>query len=363
VLTVGQGSTDVFTEPDGGWSGTVHQAATLTASNQANFFDNGAAISGRFAFVGAGSVVDVFREPPGGWSGSVAQVGQLLAIGRSVAVSGSTVVVGSDGGSDQEVSVFSEPKSGWSGTPAASATRTFTAAYDSPEPYIAISGSTVVAMILAAIEHECPCLGFVSARSEPAGGWSGTTAVDNFFRGAPFTADVSGGAGVALGNDGSTAVVGASDGVHMYAVGVPPTLSHLALTGLEAGKPRLNLKLQGSAVSSITLRLPNGLRFASHRKQRSDGLTIDGTTKPRIALETRSVSIELKPPSSQISLTARAPALIEEQSLTAKLRAIVAYNNTHHRQQALKLALAIGIRNAAGQTTELTAHITLPSGH
>lgn len=54
----------------------------------------------------------------------------------------------------------------------------------------------------------------------------------------------------------------------------------------------------------------------------------------------------------------------QNRTLSARLSESGAHNNTHHhhRQQALNLALAIRVGNAAGQTTELTAHITPPSG-
>ena len=133
------GSAYVFEKPDGGWSGTLSQTAKLLASDGAgwNLFGRSVAISGDTVVVGAHEDDDqgsdsgsayVFEKPSGGWSGILNEDAKLLAsdgagvdlFGYSVTISGDTVVVGAHGDDDQGSSsgsayVFERPGGGWSG--------------------------------------------------------------------------------------------------------------------------------------------------------------------------------------------------------------------------------------------------------
>ena len=111
-----QGSAYVFVKPPGGWSGALTESAKLTASDGApsDSFGFSVAVSGDTVVVGApfddigahlgqGSAY-VFVKPASGWSGALAEEDKLIAsdgtagdeFGRSVAVSGGIIAVGSD---------------------------------------------------------------------------------------------------------------------------------------------------------------------------------------------------------------------------------------------------------------------------
>jgi hypothetical protein len=166
----GQGAVYVFTEPGTGWAGET-QAAKLTASGGASHDGLGAsvAVSGGTVVAGApGAAVGpnsgqgavyVFTEPGTGWADET-QAAKLTAsggaasddLGRSVAVSGGTVVAGAPGaavGSNTfqgVVYVFTQPGTGWADeTQAAKLTASDGAANDNLGQSVAASGGTVVA--------------------------------------------------------------------------------------------------------------------------------------------------------------------------------------------------------------------------
>jgi uncharacterized repeat protein (TIGR01451 family) len=109
------GSAYVFVKPGSGWSGMLNETAKLIATDGApnnNNFGISVAIGGDTVVVGAwrglvgnnfsqGSAY-VFVKPGGGWSGTLNETAKLTAsdgaasdlFGRSVAISGDTVVVG-----------------------------------------------------------------------------------------------------------------------------------------------------------------------------------------------------------------------------------------------------------------------------
>lgn len=137
-----QGVAYVFTEPGGGWSGTIYPSATLKSSDAQSFQEFGLSVSisgdtivsgARSANVGSNAAQGaayVFVKPLTGWSGTLMQNAKLLAsdgasgdkFGKSVSISNDTVVVGA---SDAKIGsnfnqgsayVFVKPSSGWTGT-------------------------------------------------------------------------------------------------------------------------------------------------------------------------------------------------------------------------------------------------------
>ena len=104
-----QGAAFVFTEPGSAWSGPVNQVAELTNNSGGPYTNFGwsVAISGKTIVVGARNVgvsygaVYEFTEPAGGWTGTLQPTATLATpggfnydLGYSVAISGSTVVAG-----------------------------------------------------------------------------------------------------------------------------------------------------------------------------------------------------------------------------------------------------------------------------
>jgi trimeric autotransporter adhesin len=157
-----QGAAYVFTESGYAWV----QAAKLTASDSAasSAFGFSVSISGNTVVVGApfatvgGNIAQgaayVFTEPASGWA-SMTQTAKLTAsdgatydqFGKSVSISGSTVVVGtSKSGSEQgSAYVFTESAEGWASmTQTAELTASNGAATAAFGNSVSISGNTVV---------------------------------------------------------------------------------------------------------------------------------------------------------------------------------------------------------------------------
>ncbi len=193
------GSAYVFTEPVGGWAGTLTQAAKLLPADGAagNFFGGSVAVSGSTVVVGSAFDDDngtgsgsayVFTEPVGGWAGTLTQAAKLLPadgdvndrFGISVAVSGSTVIIGSDsdddnGGQSGSAYVFTEPVGGWAGTltEAAKLLASDGGGADFFGSSVAVSGSAVVVGV-PFDDDGGTSTGSAYVFTEPVGGWAGT---------------------------------------------------------------------------------------------------------------------------------------------------------------------------------------------
>ena len=194
VVASGEGSVYVFTEPAGGWSGIVHESARLTPSDAPAGGSglSSVAIDGQTVVAGTpgsspgpGSdtpgATYVFTEPVGGWSGSLHESAKLTAahgslgdgLGWTVAISGQTIAASapyastgrSGPGQSGAVYVFTEPAGGWSTeTEAARLTASSTGLLPSG---IAVAGQSVFA--------SAPYPGGGAyVFTQPAGGWSGS---------------------------------------------------------------------------------------------------------------------------------------------------------------------------------------------
>ncbi len=132
------GSAYVFEKPEGGWSGRQHESAKLLPSRGGvrKLFGQSVSISGGTIVIGSGDdefgpssgVAFVYVKPPGQWQGMPTENAKLLAsdasahafLGRSVAISGDTILVGAHGESSRADFAgaayrFTKPASGWSG--------------------------------------------------------------------------------------------------------------------------------------------------------------------------------------------------------------------------------------------------------
>ena len=125
----------VFTEPPGGWSGTVEESAKLTVADPAIAGFGGVAISGNtivaFPVPGAqyadAQTLYAFTRPAAGWSGTLLPAATLsissgslaMGFGPSIAMSGRDVFASVASDTDPPVgavSVFEQPVNGWAGT-------------------------------------------------------------------------------------------------------------------------------------------------------------------------------------------------------------------------------------------------------
>ena len=195
-----QGAVYVFTQPGGGWSNET-QAAKLTASDGAGFAQLGesVAVSGTTVFAGAPDAtiganekqgaVYVFTEPGGGWSNET-QAAKLTAsdgakldeLGSSVAVSGTTAIVGAPlakvatNEHQGAAYVFTQPGGGWSNeTQAAKLTASDGAAQNGLGFAVAISGTTAIAGAPLAKVGTNEEQGAAYVFTQPGGGWSNET--------------------------------------------------------------------------------------------------------------------------------------------------------------------------------------------
>jgi hypothetical protein len=196
---VEQGAAFVFVKPAGGWK-DAHETAMLTASDGTAGAELGTAVDISGDTVVASAPDDpvgghsnygtsyVFVKPAEGWSDQN-QVARLDSdngatdeeAGGSVAVSGDTVVVGSDrhqiGGntSQGDAYVFVKPSSGWTDTFQSAQLNASDGATDDRFGIdVAISGDTVA---VGAFNHQVAGSaqqGAAYVFVKPAGGWSGT---------------------------------------------------------------------------------------------------------------------------------------------------------------------------------------------
>ncbi len=167
VHTVGsnehQGAVYVFTESPTGWTNAT-QTAELTAANGAagDLLGHALAISGSTIVAGAAArdeergAAYVFTEPSGGWTNTSAYAAELTGVGdpyeefgRSVASSGSVILVGAPGHEEFEGTayLYTRPATGWASTNAYTALLGEPTGYSPGDlgDYVALSGSTAVA--------------------------------------------------------------------------------------------------------------------------------------------------------------------------------------------------------------------------
>jgi hypothetical protein len=220
----GSGAAYIYEKPVGGWVSTNSYAALLSPSDAAawDFFGLSVAISGDTVVVGSqfdddngdssGSAY-VFVKPSGGWATST-ETAKLTAsdgaaehgFGISVAISGDTALVGADGADNNEGAayLFVKPATGW-------ATTTETAKLTSFEPghyarfgqSVAVNGDTA----LAGAKEADRGLGAAYLFQKPSMGWASATET------AKLTAIVreqGAGFGHSVALEGGTLLVGAN---------------------------------------------------------------------------------------------------------------------------------------------------------
>lgn len=211
-----QGAVFVFTESS---NGTWHQTQTLTASDGlANVeFGSSVALVGTKALIGAPAVdaanllgaAYVFTESGGTWAQTAKLVGNNIGIysyfGSSVAIDGTTAMVGADGytvnNNQGSVYVFNQSSSGaWSQTQELNASGS--TAYDGFGTSIAIDGSNV--LVGAVGDSSSPGPGAAYLFAESGGTWTQTAKL------VPSDSSVADGFGSSVALKGNTALIGAN---------------------------------------------------------------------------------------------------------------------------------------------------------
>jgi hypothetical protein len=387
----------VFTRPSGGWSGSLHESATLARPVSGSGGRALVAISGGTVFTADGDVIYAFNQPPGGWSGNLQPSATLsMSTGGaaidSMAVSRGTLVARTRTG--QTIYVFTRPSKGWSGRLHPTTTlplsgtgvssslgisgRTIVTAgplvgadayqavyvaqapprgwtaHSKPAvasihisgdvnnlgPTVAISGDIAAFVTASPQEHECPCGEQIYALTQP-GTWSGTT------RARPSAHLSNTPAAPAFLLDGQTLATSADDGIAIFTVARPPTISKPSLTGLSTSKPKLELTATqtagGQPIKSLTLHTPAALQLKRPGRVKTAG---GGQTK--ISVKRNSLTVTLTKPESHLTVAIANGALTTSRGLTKILK--------HKPKRSTKLRVVAHVLDAKGSLA--TANIT-----
>jgi hypothetical protein len=392
------GAVYVFAQPSGGWANET-EAAKLTAPDPGGL-GTSLAISGSTLFAGAPladtdrGVVYVFDEPNGGWSneGPTATLsashtarecnysGSCEGFGVSVTASESTALVadapstkrnGPDNANPGRIYAFSEPPTGWSGTFAASPEpNALTAARTGALQQVAIDGSTAlvggvtsvgvynnVAAPAASIASPLDRATYIQGQRvlarytcrEGAGGPGLKSCIGSVRNGHAIDTSMPG--------DHSFTVIAASkDGARVsqmirYTV-AGYVASRVSRSGLTTGAPRVAFVLRGFAgapkITSITVHLPQGLRFSSRPGDLSKGVVLSRTSHVR--LKRGLLVLRLGTAVREIAVHLKSPALRETPSLRHRIERTVLFNRGHPRaKRHLALRMRMTVMNATGR--------------
>jgi len=163
------------------------------------------------------NVLYMFTEPPGGWSGTVEESAKLAVADAGitefagVAISGTTIVASPAPAADyvavQTLYAFTRPAAGWSGAVLPSATLSISGGGVNMGfgPSIAMSGEDVFASVASDTD---PPLGNVSVFEQPPGGWTGAVQTHARLSAPP---DSGVGPPAPIAAVGSTVVAGSGD--------------------------------------------------------------------------------------------------------------------------------------------------------
>ena len=346
----------VFTEPAAGWSGAIHESAKLTVPNASFPCLNSVAIDGPTIAASCSGHAYVFTEPAAGWTGTIQPSATLHApySVEPVAVLGSSVVA-AHGGSQNATnpSVFNRPASGWSGTIWPAASLRVSGSAQAFDELVAGSGNKITALGIPQSDQSCGIVGTCSvtlyAFTEPSGGWRGAIA------GPGMTIGIAEGYPLAI--DGSTIATGGVNAIDLFTIPPgAPSVRHASLSGLFSGNPKLRFTLDASQnaapIRSLKLSLPSALRFARQRIGRTRGVRINASFRI-VRLRPGALTVTVRRPTQSLAITIAGPAIIEQNSLIAKVRRIRKYNRTHRRKRTVTLRLHCLVTDATRHSTLL----------
>ena len=357
----------VFTEPAGGWSGTIHQSATLTIPN-ASFpcfgGQDSVAIDGPTIAAACEHNAYVFTEPTGGWTGTIQPSATLLppstktTFAESVAVLRSTIAVASGAGNTTiDPVVFNEPARGWSGTIRPTARLKLpTGSADALDEYVVGSGDTIATLVvrddpiceggLHALRRSTGSVGHLADGRERSLGLARTRSRPGLpSYGFPFV----------FATDQGTIAIDGECGVDLLTIKPgPPSATNVSLSGLATGKPKLRFTLHAgqsaAPIHTLQLTLPRGLRFLHH--PRAVRISVADPARETHALA-RSPQPSARRAES-VAITIAGPAINERKPLAAEIRRIRRYNRTHRRKHTLAIRIRCAVTDATGQHTNLT---------
>ncbi len=341
----------VFTEPAGGWSGTIHETARLMDGGGDGVA--GAIVAGRTIFVASRGHGDVFAEPAQGWrtvrgEQAVLTDPDLFYTVDGMSVSGRSLFAGSY--------VFREPRAGWRGSvqPAAFL-------YQAQAPGL-VPGSDQVSGPIVAIPASSGSDTGVWLYSEPARGWTGTRSA------VPFLGFPKGFGVESVAFSGPDLFAGGPASVGVYEItgsfgrqARTPVLDRVSLTGMGSGRPRLAFDLRAGAdappLRAFTLTLPRGLTFRSLRQVKAHLRILHAGRWTGLKLRLGHLIVTPLVPAARFAVTLHPAALVEADAL-ARPRA------SHHHETAsgvrdLHMKLRVDIASVGGAMKELTRMIAV----
>jgi hypothetical protein len=248
ALAADAGQAYVFVKPALGWGGTQFEDADLVLNNFASDQLLGAsvAISGNTIVGGADGypphgAAFVFLKPAGGWTGTVSQTATLTAsdggphdgLGSTVAIDGSTVLAGSPGHllnsivNAGAIYVYVKPASGWQDAAQnAELTESDAQTNDDFGESLAMSGPEVVGGSSGTGNMAARTQGSAYVFVEPAAGWSGPLTQTAEFDG-PVAGSAKNAFGEGVASDGLTAFVGApgNEAAYVFDPGTNATIT------------------------------------------------------------------------------------------------------------------------------------------
>ena len=315
------GGNFVYTRPAGGWSGTLLPSASLRDSS-GFLLDGSVAILGATIFIGGERVVgpddlvtaergDAFTEPAGGWSGTIEQSATLVGPTGGDPTSASGAVVAS------YQALFFKPRDGWRGEIRASAEL---------RPGATILSGHLAATFSLPLgpQHECPCMGEVSLYTAPRSGWRGAieaapalgvTSETGWLEIALQNSTLF------VANDYAIQIYDVQGSYGTRARG--PQLSRATASlhgrsGVDLGFS-VHVNTMSAKIESLTFRLPKGLRF-TRGAQALNRITVGGAVAKK-TIRGSQLTVAPQHPEWSVTVTMRRGALLESSALTRSLGA------------------------------------------
>jgi hypothetical protein len=156
---------------------------------------------------------------------------------------------------------------------------------------------------------------------------------------------------------GSGAGSGSGSGSGTSVTAARPHVTTTRVKGLKSGKPSLSFKVKAakkSSLRSLTVTLPKGLSFRSHKVHKHavvKGLAVKGARLKSATLTHGRLVITLRKPAKAVTVTVRSAGLKESAALRAKAGA------TSAAKRLKSLKLTVVARNPKGKRT--TIHVSV----
>lgn len=144
-----------------------------------------------------------------------------------------------------------------------------------------------------------------------------------------------------------------------------PRLSHVTLSGLALGKPRVGLRLvsgpRARPINSFAVALPRGLHFARSLKTVRAGVKAGRPGSYVVTLRHGTLSFTLRKPARSLSVAILPRALVEDKSLVKRIATVRRFNRTrgHVARHSLQLALVVSLTDTARMVSPSTVAVAV----